>query len=70
MADFVLRVADEETGQVSYEPVDAKLARSEAKPGHVLQLCFYAEAIEALTGGAPTDASVVGLRRRPGHSNQ
>jgi hypothetical protein len=50
VADFVLRVIDEETGQVSYEPVDAKLARSEAKPGHVLQLCFYAEAIEALTG--------------------
>ncbi|MBK7019716.1 MAG: hypothetical protein IPH38_09025 [Candidatus Microthrix sp.] len=47
------RVVDEETGQVSYEPVDAKLARSEAKPGHVLQLCFYAEAIEALTGTLP-----------------
>jgi predicted RecB family nuclease len=53
VADFVLRVVDEETGQVSYEPVDAKLARSEAKPGHVLQLCFYAEAIEALTGTLP-----------------
>ncbi len=53
VADFVLRVIDEETGQVSYEPVDAKLARSEAKPGHVLQLCFYAEAIEALTGTLP-----------------
>ena len=32
---------------MSYEPVDAKLARSEAKVGHVLQLCFYAEAIAA-----------------------
>ncbi|MFZ2546984.1 MAG: TM0106 family RecB-like putative nuclease [Candidatus Microthrix subdominans] len=53
VADFVLRVIDEKTGQVSYEPVDAKLARSEAKPGHVLQLCFYAEAIEALTGIKP-----------------
>ena len=53
VADFVLRVVDEKTGQVSYEPVDAKLARSEAKPGHVLQLCFYAEAIEALTGTLP-----------------
>lgn len=50
---LVLRVADEETGQVSYEPVDAKLARFGSKPGHVLQLCFYAEAIEALTGVAP-----------------
>ena len=36
-----------------YEPVDAKLARSEGKPGHVLQLCFYAEALEALTGAPP-----------------
>jgi predicted RecB family nuclease len=53
VADFVMRVVDEEAGQVSYEPVDAKLARSEAKPGHVLQLCFYAEAIEALTGTLP-----------------
>jgi predicted RecB family nuclease len=53
VADFVRRVVDEETGRVSFEPVDAKLARSEAKPGHVLQLCFYAEAIEALTGVKP-----------------
>ncbi len=36
-----------------YEPVDAKLARVEAKPGHVLQLCFYADAIEAATGARP-----------------
>lgn len=42
IADFVLRVVDPESGAVNYEPVDAKLARSEAKPGHVLQLCFYA----------------------------
>lgn len=53
IADFVLRVVDPVTGSVSYEPVDAKLARSEAKPGHVLQLCFYAEALEALTGVLP-----------------
>ncbi|MEW2481735.1 TM0106 family RecB-like putative nuclease [Mycobacterium sp. NPDC049093] len=50
IADFVIRVSDPESGAISYEPVDAKLTRTEAKPGHVLQLCFYAEAIEALTG--------------------
>lgn len=53
VADFVVRVEDPDTGAACYEPVDAKLTRTEAKPGHVLQLCFYADAIEALTGGAP-----------------
>ncbi len=53
IADFLIRVIDPDTGAVSYEPVDAKLARKEAKPGHVLQLCFYADAIEALSGIAP-----------------
>ena len=52
IADFLERVVDAE-GRVCYEPVDAKLARSEAKPGHVLQLCFYADAIEALTRVRP-----------------
>jgi uncharacterized protein len=51
VADFLERV--DVDGQVTYEPVDAKLARSAAKPGHVLQLCFYAEAIAAQTGRAP-----------------
>lgn len=50
IADFVIRVRNSESGVTSYEPVDAKLTRTEAKPGHVLQLCFYADAIEALTG--------------------
>ncbi|NNN08998.1 MAG: TM0106 family RecB-like putative nuclease, partial [Acidimicrobiaceae bacterium] len=36
-----------------YEPVDAKLTRSQGKPGHVLQLCFYAEAMDALLGVTP-----------------
>jgi predicted RecB family nuclease len=53
IADFLVRVVDERSGAVTYEPVDAKLARNEAKPGHVLQLCFYAEAIAALTGSWP-----------------
>lgn len=50
IADFVVRVRDPETCAVSHEPVDAKLTRTEAKLGHVLQLCFYGDAIEALTG--------------------
>jgi len=50
IADFLIRVVDPATSTWGYEPVDAKLARKEAKPGHVLQLCFYADAIEALTG--------------------
>lgn len=52
VADFLERVTAEDGG-ITYEPVDAKLARSAAKPGHVLQLCFYAEAITARTGRAP-----------------
>ena len=53
IADFLRRVDDPDTGTFTYEPIDAKLARKEAKPGHVLQLCFYAEAIEAATGVLP-----------------
>jgi uncharacterized protein len=53
IADFVVRITDPDTGVTSWEPVDAKLARAMAKPGHVLQLCFYAEAIEAATGTKP-----------------
>jgi len=37
------------------KPVDAKLTRIEGKPGHVLQLCFYADALEAVTGRAPRE---------------
>ncbi|WP_059015780.1 TM0106 family RecB-like putative nuclease [Mycobacterium sp. M26] len=58
VADFVVRVEDPQTGVVSYEPVDAKLTRAEAKPGHVLQLCFYAEAIAALRGAQPTNMHI------------
>ena len=53
IADFLVRVDDPESGTCAYEPVDAKLARSEGKPGHVLQLCFYADALEAMTGLPP-----------------
>ena len=52
IADFLIRVESEE-GFGDYEPIDAKLTRNEGKPGHVLQLCFYADAIQALGGLAP-----------------
>src|ERR1017187_10275581 len=54
IADFLIRV-DDVQGSCSYEPVDAKLTRVEGKPGHVLQLCFYADALEALTGSVPRE---------------
>jgi predicted RecB family nuclease len=53
IADFLRRVDDADGGGFTWEPIDAKLARNAAKPGHVLQLCFYAEAIEASTGRLP-----------------
>ena len=53
IADFLVRSESPEPGFSTYEPVDAKLTRSHAKPGHVLQLCFYAEAMEALLGAPP-----------------
>lgn len=52
VADFLLRVVDD-SGLATWEPVDSKLAREQAKPGHVLQLCFYADAVEAATGRRP-----------------
>lgn len=58
IADFLVRVQDPESGVVSYEPVDAKLARAQAKPGHLLQLCFYADAIEALTDVRPANMHI------------
>ena len=58
IADFLVRVEHPESGFASYEPWDAKLARSEAKPSHLLQLCFYAEAIERLLGAPPKQIHV------------
>jgi predicted RecB family nuclease len=52
IADFLVRSIGED-GLVTWEPVDAKLARKEAKPGHVLQLCFYADAIADRTARRP-----------------
>jgi predicted RecB family nuclease len=53
IADFLVRVDEPDEHFALYEPIDAKLARAEGKPGHVLQLCFYADAIAALSGRAP-----------------
>jgi predicted RecB family nuclease len=47
VADFLERQADG-----SYEAVDTKLARN-AKPAHVLQLCFYTEQLARLQGRDP-----------------
>ena len=52
VADFVERI-EQPSGRIEFEPVDAKLTRVDAKPGHVLQLCFYADAINRLTGIDP-----------------
>jgi len=50
VADFLVRVDGSPDTAPIYEAVDAKLTRLEAKPGHVLQLCFYADAVRELTG--------------------
>lgn len=55
IADFLVKVESPISGFHSYEPIDAKLTRTEGKPGHVLQLCFYADALEALSGLPPRD---------------
>ena len=45
-------------GAWSYEPIDTKLAR-ETRAGSVLQLCLYADLLEAMQGGAPDYVYVV-----------
>jgi predicted RecB family nuclease len=52
-ADFVERQPDG-----SYEVVDTKLAR-QARPAHVLQLCFYTEQVARITGRSPRAMHVV-----------
>ncbi len=58
VADFLERV-ELPGGGFGYEPVDAKLTRVAAKPGHVLQLCFYADAINHLTGHDPAHMHIL-----------
>ena len=56
IADFLEKTA--KNGKFIYEPVDSKLARAGAKQGHLLQLLFYAEAVEDLTGERPENIHV------------
>ena len=53
LADFLIKSEKvDSSGEVigyTYEPVDSKLARSNASKSHLLQLLFYAEALEAKT---------------------
>ena len=58
VADFLLRV-EYGKGKVAYEPVDSKLSRTGAKQGHLLQLLFYAEAVEAKIGIRPRQVHVL-----------
>jgi predicted RecB family nuclease len=53
VADFLERQPDG-----SYEAVDTKLARN-AKPAHILQLCFYTEQLARLQGRGPRLMHVV-----------
>jgi predicted RecB family nuclease len=71
-ADFLERV-DRPTalGAWGYEPLDAKLARTE-KPTYVVQLCFYADAIGRVQGVAPEQMHVllgIGERRTLRHAD-
>ena len=57
VADFFER--KDYDGKTVYEPVDSKLSRTGAKQGHLLQLLFYAEAIEAISGELPREVHVL-----------
>jgi uncharacterized protein len=65
-ADFLERVPyPSDLGEWSYEAVDTKLARTELKAEHALQLCFYSEAVGAVQGVPPQHAHIVlGTRQR------
>ena len=59
IADFLVRVeGDSQLGSFHYEVWDTKLAR-EPKPHYLIQLCCYAEMLEALQGIRPKQVSVV-----------
>jgi uncharacterized protein len=60
LADFVERIEEPSAlGGWSYEAVDTKLARVEARPAHALQLCFYSDGIAAVQGRRPERAHLV-----------
>jgi uncharacterized protein len=60
IADFLERIdrPSPNLGDWSYQALDTKLARH-AYPSHVLQLCFYSEAIGRIQGVVPEVAHVV-----------
>ncbi|HKI86118.1 MAG TPA: TM0106 family RecB-like putative nuclease, partial [Thermoanaerobaculia bacterium] len=70
--DFLERIeAPSELGGWSYEPADTKLARS-LKPYFVIQLCLYADLIEAVQGRRPDHIHVIlgnGERRTLAHAD-
>ncbi len=58
-ADFLIRAPGESRlGNWHYEVHDTKLAR-EPKPYHLVQLCCYAEMLEAVQGRRPAEVAVV-----------
>ncbi len=63
IADFLERRELPDGGGFVYEPVDSKLTRSSAKKTHLLQLLFYAEAIESVMGKRPEKMHVALGRR-------
>ncbi|MCB1030000.1 MAG: TM0106 family RecB-like putative nuclease [Acidimicrobiales bacterium] len=52
LADFLVRSADSQTGEVTYEVADTKLARH-ARPEALMQLAAYADQVEKVGLGAP-----------------
>lgn len=61
VADFLLRVPDER-GRPRYEVADSKLARR-VRPNFLLQLCAYADMLEAAQGWRPDRVWVIDGRR-------
>ncbi len=60
IADFLIRIDEPSAlGLFSYEAWDTKLARSRAKPAHVLQLTFYSYELERIQGRLPERMHVV-----------
>jgi predicted RecB family nuclease len=60
IADFLIRIDEpSDLGPFSYEAWDTKLARSRAKPAHVLQLTFYSHELERIQGRLPERMYVV-----------
>jgi predicted RecB family nuclease len=60
IADFLIRIDEHsDLGPFSYEAWDTKLARSRAKPAHVLQLTFYSHELERIQGRLPERMHVV-----------